>query len=80
MDTARERIEIDDPILLARGRSAWVRQHAVEINPRAYTAEETDARVMEWATVTMEVLHRYDIDVTREYQIDWIAGVVTYGD
>lgn len=47
---------------LLRYRRAWAKQEAVEINPRAYTASETEQIIEEYARVHGAIIRDYGLD------------------
>lgn len=55
------------------------RRWAVEINPRAFDAEETDQRLRDWLSFCAYVARRYAIDEYENWKVSATDGSIYYG-
>ncbi len=65
---------------LNRFTAVELRVAALERNPTAYSQAETETIIMAYRRCAKDILVRYNIDLSREWQIDVWGGVVTYKD
>lgn len=76
MLTITDRLTDED---LAAYQRVDARQRAVEINPRAFTAEETETAILAWYEFCSSITRRYEVDESESWSISPTDGTIYYG-
>ena len=65
---------------LDRLRAGFTRRQALELNPRAYSATESEQILMALARIDVEIIAMFDIDELRTWRFSILTGDVWYED
>ena len=65
---------------LLRWRRVITRWRAVELNPTAFSQNETEQIVGERASLTGELLKRYEVDDSKNWALSESTGLIYYSE